>query len=72
MDDDEENLSMPVASKKIKHFLNESQGMIEEQERLEWQKVEEELINMDIDTFENWKKIAIKYFKKTQKNVSEK
>lgn len=68
---DNEKLTLPVASKKIKHFINKSQGLVDENELDEWREVEEELIHMDLDSFENWKKIAISYFK-SSKNVLEK
>lgn len=67
---DNEKLTLPVASKKIKHFINKCQGLVDENELDEWRKVEEELIHMDLDSFENWKKIAIRYFK-SSKNILE-
>ncbi len=66
--DDKNNLTLPVASKKIKSFLTKSQENIDKSEREEWEKVENELIEMDIDTFENWKKIAVNTFRNKQKN----
>ncbi|WP_407281549.1 hypothetical protein [Lactococcus formosensis] len=66
--DDKNDLTLPVANKKIKSFLTKSQENIDKSEREEWEKVENELIEMDIDTFENWKKIAISTFRNKQKN----
>lgn len=69
--DNENNLSMANAGKKIKSFLKKSQDSIDKSEREEWKKVENELVEMDLDTFENWKKIAISTFKNKQKIIQE-
>lgn len=66
--EEKNDLTLPVASKKIKSFLTKSQENIDKSEREEWEKVENELIEMDIDTFENWKKIAVSTFRNKQKN----
>lgn len=66
--DNENNLSMTSAGKKIKSFLKKSQDNIDKTEREEWEKVENELIEMDLDTFENWKKITLSTFRNKQKN----
>ncbi|WP_338998197.1 hypothetical protein VNN28_10080 (plasmid) [Lactococcus formosensis] len=66
--DNENNLSMTSAGKKIKSFLKKSQDNIDKTEREEWVKVENELIEMDLDTFENWKKIAVSTFRNKQNN----
>lgn len=69
--DNENNLSMASAGKKIKSFLKKSQDNIDKTEREEWRNLENELVEMDLDTFENWKKIAISTFKNNQKNIQE-
>lgn len=69
--DNENNLTMTSAGKKIKSFLKKSQDNIDKSEREEWKKVENELVEMDLDTFENWKKIAISTFKNKQKIIQE-
>lgn len=69
--DNENNLTMASAGKKIKSFLKKSQDNIDKSEREDWEKVENELVEMDLDTFENWKKIAISTFKNNQKNIQE-
>ena len=69
--DNENNLTMTSAGKKIKSFLKKSQDSIDKSEREEWEKVENELVEMDLDTFENWKKIAISTFKNKQKIIQE-
>lgn len=69
--DNENNLTMTSAGKKIKSFLKKSQDNIDKSEREEWEKVENELVEMDLDTFENWKKIAISTFKNKQKIIQE-
>ena len=69
--DNENNLTMANAEKKIKSFLKKSQDNIDKTEREEWRNLENELVEMDLDTFENWKKIAISTFKNNQKNIQE-
>lgn len=69
--DNENNLTMASAGKKIKSFLKKSQDNIDKSEREDWEKVENELVEMDLDTFENWKKIAISTFKNKQKIIQE-
>lgn len=69
--DNENNLTMTSAGKKIKNFLKKSQDSIDKSEREEWRNLENELVEMDLDTFENWKKIAISTFKNKQKIIQE-